>query len=99
MARFEIGTVVVTQQINYDMKTKALFREEIFDALNKYHDGDWGTLCSDDVTANEKALENPDDLYLMGAYLTSRGKVFIITCRKSEQPGDNVTTICYPEER
>ena len=48
---------------------------------------------------NESALEYPDDLYLLGAYQTSLGKIWIITERISEVLGDNGTTILFPSER
>ena len=48
---------------------------------------------------NEDALNYPDDLYVMGAYNTSKGRIWIITNRISEKPGDNATTVCFPDER
>lgn len=39
------------------------------------------------------------DLYVMGAYNTSKGRIWIITNRISEIAGDNATTVCFPEER
>ena len=48
---------------------------------------------------NEEALNYPDDLYLLGAYDTSKGKIWIITNRISEKAGDNATTVCFPDER
>ena len=46
-----------------------------------------------------QALQYPDDLYLLGAYKTCKGKIYIITNRISEKAGDNATTVCFPDER
>lgn len=54
---------------------------------------------AEDKETNEDALNYPDDLYLMGAYNTSKGKIWIITNRISETLGDNATTVCFPDER
>ena len=45
------------------------------------------------------ALKYPDDLYLLAAYETCKGKIWIITNRISENAGDNATTVCFPSER
>jgi hypothetical protein len=47
----------------------------------------------------KNALKYPDDLYLLGDYETSKGKIYIITNRISEITGDNGITVCYPSER
>ncbi len=44
-------------------------------------------------------MNYPDDLYVMGAYDTSKGKIWIITNRISEKARDNATTVCFPDER
>ena len=54
---------------------------------------------AEDKQTNEDALQYPDDLYLLGAYKTCKGKIYIITNRISETAGDNATTICFPDER
>ena len=56
-------------------------------------------LSDDDKQANEESLKYPDDLYLLAAYETCKGKIWIITNRISENAGDNATTVCFPSER
>lgn len=53
----------------------------------------------EDKQTNENALQYPDDLYLLAAYETCKGKIWIITNRISEIAGDNATTVCFPSER
>lgn len=96
---FNMGEVIVTSTIHMYIQTNNTFALEINKALNQYSQKDWGNLCDEDKEANEMALRHPEDLYLLGAYETSEGKIYIITNRKSEKAGDNVTTICFPEER
>lgn len=96
---FNVGQVVVTKGINEAIAESGRFSLEVSLCLTRYCVKDWGTLSEDDRQVNEEALQYPDDLYLLGVYQTSKGKIYIITNRKSEIAGDNVTTVCFPEER
>lgn len=94
-----MGQIVVTKSINNYMVADTVFTREIADALKRYANKDWGDLDSEDKKFNDNTLNYPEDLYLLGAYNTSKGKVWIITNRISETPGDNATTVCFPDER
>lgn len=83
-----MGQVVTTRSIN-----------NLMAAEQKFAVKDWGNLDDEDKKTNEEALNYPDDLYLLGAYDTSKGKIWIITNRISEKAGDNATTVCFPDER
>lgn len=96
---FKMGQLVATPRINHVMNTDDRFAAEVCLSLKRYAVKDWGDLETDDCQVNEDALQNPDDLYLLGSYQTSRGRIWIITNRISENPGDNATTVLFPEER
>jgi hypothetical protein len=96
---FNMGQIVVTKSINNYMVADIVFTREIADALKRYANKDWGDLDSEDKQFNDNALNYPEDLYLLAAYNTSKGKVWIITNRISETSGDNATTVCFPDER
>lgn len=96
---FTVGTVVSTRRVHDLMESEAAFALEVLVALDKYCNKDWGKLCKGDCALNDEALKYPEDLYLLGVYKTSRGDIDIITNRASEVAGDNVTTICFPDER
>ena len=96
---FNMGHIVVTKSINNYMVADIVFTREIADALKRYANKDWGDLDSEDKEFNDNALNYPEDLYLLGAYNTSKGKVWIITNIISETPGDNATTVFFPDER
>ena len=96
---FEMGTIVVTNRINEAMTENYQFKQEVLFALENFSNKDWGELSAEDMQVNEDALQYPEDLYLLGVYQTCRGKIYIITCRKSEKAGDNCTTVCFPDER
>ena len=53
----------------------------------------------EDKQTKEDALKYPDDLCLLAAYETCKGKMWIITNRISENVRDNATTVCFPSER
>lgn len=94
-----MGQVVVTRSINDLMAAEQKFAVEVTVALQRYAVKDWENLDDEDKQTNEEALNYPDDLYVMGAYDTSKGKIWIITNRISEKAGVNATTICFPDER
>lgn len=96
---FDVGKVVVTHGIDTVMKENSRFAAEIYLSLQRYCVKDWGNLSENDKQTNENALQYPDDLYLLAAYQTCKGKIYIITNRISEKPGDNATTVCFPSER
>ena len=96
---FNMGQIVVTKSINDLMATEQKFAVEVTVALQRYAVKDWGNLDEEDKKTNEEALKYRDDLYVMGAYDTSKGKIWIITNRVSEKAGDNATTVCFPDER
>ncbi|MBU5478419.1 hypothetical protein KQI69_04285 [Eubacterium sp. MSJ-13] len=96
---FNMGQIVVTKSINDLMAAEQKFAVEVTVALQRYAVKDWGNLDDEDKQTNEEALNYPDDLYVMGVYETSKGKIWIITNRISEKVGDNATTVCFPDER
>lgn len=96
---FNVGKIVVTHGIDAVMKENSRFATEIYLSLKRYCVKDWGCLSEEDKQINEDALQYPDDLYLLAAYQTCKGKIYIITNRISENAGDNVTTVCFPDER
>ena len=96
---FNIGKVVVTHGINEAMTENSRFAAEVNLSLQRYAVKDWGNLDDEDKQTNEEALKYPDDLYLLAAYETCKGKIWIITNRISGNAGDNATTVCFPSER
>lgn len=95
---FDMGQLVSTQRINKVMETDDRFSAEVWLSLKRYAIKDWGLLEPEDCKQNDDALRKPDDLYLLGAYQTSRGRIWIITNRISEEQDDNVTTVLFPDE-
>ena len=96
---FNMGKIVVTYGINKATKENNRFAMEVGLSLQRYAVKDWGNLDNEDKKKNEDALQYPDDLYLLAAYETCKGKICIITNRISENDGDNVTTVCFQNER
>lgn len=96
---FNVGKVVVTKGINEAMAENKKFALEVSLCLQRYCVKNWGDLDEEDKQTNEDALQYPDDLYLLAAYETCKGKIWIITNRISEIAGDNATTVLFPSER
>ena len=96
---FNIGKVVVTKGIDEAMRENQKFAMEVNLCLRRFAVKDFGCISEEDKQTNEEALNYPDDLYLLGAYKTCKGKIYIITNRISEKAGINATTVCFPDER
>lgn len=94
---FNMGRVFVTHKINYAMKNNLHFMIEDDIGLKRFAVKDWGCLSDEDKTINNETLQYPDNLYLLGAYQTCKGRIWIITNRISES--SNATTVSCPEER
>ena len=96
---FNLGKVVCTATVNNAMMENKRFAKDILSAMERYCNKDWGDLDAEDKQINDDALNYPEDLYLLAAYKTCKGKIYIITNKISETVGDNATTICFPSER
>ena len=96
---FNMGKIMVTKGIDTAMMENFKFAVEVDLCLKRFAVKDWGNLDKEDQQTNENALNYPDDLYLLGSYQTSKGKIWIITNRISEKAGDNATTVLFPNER
>lgn len=97
--KFNLGKIVCTATIHNAMQEDKQFARDIANAMERYCGKDWGDLCEADKQMNEESLKYPDDLYILAAYHTCKGKIYIITNRISEKAGDNATTVCFPSER
>ena len=59
--------------------------------MERYCNKDWGILSDEDKEMNEQALQGEDRL--MGAYMTCKGKIWIIT-----EWDRSSTIILFPDE-
>ena len=89
--KFEIGKVCMTSGIDNAINENKKYYIELINCFEKYLTGDWGDLCEQDKQANEDALINNERL--LASYLTSKGKVYIITERDR-----SCTTILFANE-
>lgn len=96
---FNIGKVVVSYKASQLLVENKQFARAIDFCLRRFCIKDWGIISEDDKQINEDALKYPDDLYLLGAYQTCCGVIWIITNRATENSGENVTTVLFPDER
>lgn len=84
---FSLGQIVATPGA-----LNVLSQKEIFKALSRHQNGDWGDLCEEDKKANDEAVEQ--GFRILSAYKTKDGtKFWIIT-----EADRSATTILLPEE-
>ena len=85
--RFPMGRVVATPNV-----LKAVSKAEIFAALQRHQNCDWGDVSPDDKKTNDNAIRNKDRLF--SAYHGKDGtKFWIIT-----EWDRSATTVLLPEE-
>lgn len=73
-----MGQVVTTRSIYDLMAAEQKFAVEVTVALQRFAVKDWGEQDAEDKQTNEDALNYPDDLYVMGAYNTTKGRIWIM---------------------
>lgn len=89
---FELGRVMISREVSAAIEASPSYGREIFHKLSRYTHKDWGdALPEEDKTTNNEAIACGDRL--LGAYNTSKGKVWIIT-----EADRSTTTILYPDE-
>ena len=96
---YNMGLIVMTPAVDAATKENSRFADEVATSLGRYFRKDWGEVTEDNKVSNDEAFNHPEDMYVLGGYHTCKGKIFIITNRKSEKPGDNCTTILFDYER
>lgn len=92
MKKLKLGQVVMTRTINDTIADDRQFAKDITEALERYRACDWGEMGEEDLESNNAAVES-DEGRLFAAYITSRGKVWIIT-----EWDRSYTTILFPSE-
>lgn len=59
---FEIGKLVITKGVGIRMNENADFAKFVVDSFyDKYRQGDWGDICSEDKKMNDRAVKCNDD--------------------------------------
>lgn len=84
--RFSLGRLFITPGAQ-----AAFSSEEVFSAVARHRQGDWGTLCKEDCRRNNSALRNGGRIF--SAYQYHEEKLWIIT-----EADRSATTILLPHE-
>ena len=91
--RFELGNLTATISVHQMKAENAIFRRDVYVALDKFMACDWGVIEEDDKKLNDRAVEAGVGM-ILGAYKTCQGEIWIIT-----EADRNATTILFPGER
>ena len=95
---FNLGFVTLSANVDFERLVNKRFARNIDSAILKFCKKDWGKASRDTKKQNEENLSHPEDIYLFGVYKTCKGDIWIITNRATENPGENVTTVLFPDE-
>lgn len=71
------------------------FQSEIFEALRRFYDCDWGFICDEDKKVNNIAMKYND--FILAAYRTSQGEIWITAESQNGICYDTIT-ILFPSE-
>lgn len=93
--RFQIGKVVMTRGV-----AEVAYRTDLRGYLIRHSQGDWGTICAEDMELNDQAVKDGDRIlsaYPIDPALPAKGYgqnvIWIIT-----EADRSVTTLLLPEE-
>lgn len=89
--RVNLGKVVATKGVAYEIDKDNDFKSEIIRCLDRYCVGDWGDTNEEDALLNNTAVEIGERI--LAAYETTMGRIWIIT-----EYDRSVTTILFPSE-
>ena len=83
--------IVMTKTICENVEKNPQFLIEILESLERFNKCDWGDLCDEDKALNDLAVKTKDRT--LASYITSQGKVYIIT-----DAGHEITTVLFANE-
>jgi len=86
--------IYMTAGISADMDADSSFGCEIGHTLHRFLEDDWGDLCREDCLLNAAAKITGDRI--LGAYNTSRGRVYVINEDPTAQT--QIVTVLYADE-
>lgn len=90
------GQILATAGVAADMEQNQQFRREVAEAFERYQRRDWGILWREDWELNDQSLV--DGSWILAAYDTCCGRIWIITEAEDDAGNRAATTILYPEE-
>jgi hypothetical protein len=92
MAHFQPGTLVFTRNVNDLVAESTPFTEFVLSSLSRHCHGDWGDVCAEDKSANNRAVVEGDRV--LSAYGAKwLPKIWIIS-----ESDRSVTTVLFPDE-
>lgn len=91
MKKFNLGMVVATKGVAYEVNEDSKYKEEITNCLNRHRSCDWGNVSEEDAKLNNTAVDIGEQI--LSAYETSKGRIWIIT-----EHDRSATTVLFPSE-
>ena len=84
-----------TKDVYENARKNLAFRFDVAASVNKFLEGDWGTVCTEDSVANDEAIQRIERV--IGSYQTSEGELWVIA---ESDDGKKYTTITvlFPHE-
>ena len=92
---------LLTRGVSERVADDADFAKFVTDSLTRFHANDWGTVCAEDATANDEAIESLQNGGWYGRVLASYRFVHVpiwITRNTAMEDGTQAITVMFPEE-
>lgn len=88
---------LMTRHLNDDIADSEEMAKAVYEAMQRFSNGDWGELCQDDKEANNQDLENRDG-HVLARYKTPNGDIYINLEFDEASMDSDVAMIMYCSE-
>jgi len=85
---FKLGDLVITTNAK-----NTVIPQDVYDALQRHKQGDWGNICEEDWESNNHGLKTGEDR-MLSSYTDRKGTKFWILTEWDR----SVTTVLLPED-
>lgn len=94
---FDFGTLMVSDGVSKVIEENNRFTVEVCLCLKRYCVKDFEDISAEERQKNNDEIQRSEDICILATYMTCKGKIYIIT--RTGKAGQNITTVCFEDER
>lgn len=87
----------ITRRLNDDVAESEEMAKAVYEAAQRFHNGDWGDLCQEDKDANNQDLADRDG-HVLAKYATPNGNIYINLVFDEPSIQSDAATFMYCDE-
>lgn len=92
---FHKAKIYQTAALAGEVKQNLAFNTQVLAAISRFYRQDWGEISDEDKTVNADALKYKD--FLLGAYETCKGRIFI-TAESTDKLEYDIITVMFTRD-